>query len=129
LLVATLALALVPDRPRPLAWVRTALGAVLVLWAAVLGWKALVLGPTGIDRTIVGLVSATPLVVLGVLRGPYVGRGQPVERRIAPACVVAAVAIAFVVYRADVEKFAGGLQFGSRYLLPLVPLLLIGAAD
>src|SRR5262249_10141904 len=38
-------------------------------------------------------------------------------------------AMAYVTYLTHQEAHSGGLQLGSRYLLPVAPLLLIAAAD
>jgi hypothetical protein len=126
LLVLATAIGLVPERNRVLCWLRALGGALVCIWAATLAYHALSLGKVGVDRTIIGLFAATPLALLGLLRGPCPS-GDP--RRIGPACIAAAIALSVTMYLCDLEAHTGGLQLGSRYLLPAAPLFLVGAAD
>ncbi len=97
---------------------------------ATLGWGVLVIDAIGdVDgskvRTLTGLVTATPLVVLAVVRG--INRGD----RESPTGVLALAGLVFLATVVLLPKrgSGGGLELGSRYMLPIVPLLVIAAVD
>jgi hypothetical protein len=87
--------------------------------------RSLVGGATGGERAVAGLFAATPLALLGLLRGPWPAQGRS---RVGPACAAAGGTLIVLISFFDLEAHAGGLQLGSRYLLPAAPLLLVGAA-
>jgi hypothetical protein len=96
---------------------RLRLAAVLAcsVWAAVLSLHEVVTA-----RPIAGLFASSPLALLGFLHGP--------RRSLAGACAAAGVVLVAAMLATDLARIGGGgLQFGSRYLLPAAPLLLIGA--
>jgi len=124
--LATLAaamLALAPGRAqRPLRLVLTL--------AATVGWgflSAVAIRSVGDEnvRTVIGLVTATPITALALLRGvDERDRGKPIA-----ILTVAAVLFAALIVLVPKRASAGGLEFGSRYMLPIVPLLAIAAID
>jgi hypothetical protein len=67
------------------------------------------------DRTAVGLLSCTPLVAYGLLSGPW----QP---RAGALWLFALTFIVEVIFF-DRSGTGGGLQYGTRFLLPAVPIL------
>jgi hypothetical protein len=79
-------------------------------------------------RTVIGLFAATPLALLGLLRGAETDR-QNVGPALSAACGAAAIGFVFAVVAVLIPGFIGGLELGSRYLLPAVPLFLIAGAD
>jgi hypothetical protein len=95
------------------------LGIVAVLaacaWAAGLSIRALV---TNHDPTLTGFLLVSPILILGLplRKNPYAAAG---------------IALVAAMMATDLARIAGGggLQFGSRYLLPAAPLLLIGAVE
>jgi hypothetical protein len=76
-------------------------------------------------RTLLGLGTSVPVVVLGVVRG--IRR----EDRATPTGVLAAAAVVYaaIVVLLPKASASGGLELGARYLLPVVPLLVIAATD
>jgi hypothetical protein len=124
-LLGLLAAGLVPARTPRLRGARLLLAALAVGWIAATAGVAMRSAALGGDGTLVGLLAATPLAALGVVRGPWPSGGRS---RLAAACVAAALALALFTWLTD-QAHAGGLQLGSRYLLPAAPLLVIGALD
>ena len=77
-------------------------------------------------RTLIGLFTATPLAVLGLLRGPLPRRP---EGDLAAALATTSVLFVAAVVAVKVPGFWGGLEMGSRYLLPAAPLLVIAGLE
>ena len=106
-------------------------GAALALTFARLAWLALAaVTPSRLadTRTIIGLFAATPLALLGLLRGAGTDR-EDGGSVLGAACGAAAIGFVVVVVAILIPGFIGGLELGSRYLLPTVPLFLIAGAD
>ena len=106
-------------------------GVVLVLTWARLAWLALAAVTPSVfsdTRTIIGLFAATPLAVLGLLRGAKTDR-ETGGSELGAACGAAAIGFVVAVVAILIPGFIGGLELGSRYLLPAVPLLLVAGAD
>ncbi len=106
-------------------------GVVLALVFSRLAWLALAaVTPSmfGDTRTVVGLFAATPLALVGLLRGC---RKDPTTggSKLGAACGAAAIGFSGAVVAIRIPGFIGGLELGSRYLLPAVPFLLIAGAD
>ena len=84
-------------------------------WAAGLSIHALV---SNHDPTLTGFLLVSPILILGLplRKNPY---------------AVAGTALIAAMMATDLARIVGGggLQFGSRYLLPAAPLLLIGAVE
>jgi hypothetical protein len=126
LVLATLAAAVVAMAPgrarRPVQLVLTA--AATAAWGF-LAFKAVRAVDGDHVRTVTGLLTTTPIAVLALLRG--VDRRE----RESPIAVFAAAALAFAAVVVLVPKrgSAGGLELGSRYMLPILPLLAIAAID
>ena len=106
-------------------------GVVVTLTFARLAWLALAAVTPSMfadTRTIIGLFAATPLAVLGLLRGaktdPETGGSA-----LGAACGAAAIGFVVAVVAILIPGFIGGLELGSRYLLAAVPLFLIAGAD
>jgi hypothetical protein len=99
------------------------------LAAAWFGWVVIGLLPK-VDhglRTLIGVLATCPLAVLALGRGPWpLERGGP---RLAGAGVAAAMTLALLLVVLRVRGSGGGLELGSRYLLPILPFLVIGAVD
>jgi hypothetical protein len=106
--VALLPVHLLPAVARAL--VRTGVGLVL------LGLSVWALRAQD-DRTAVGLLSCTPLVAYGLLAGPW-------RPRLGALWLFALTFIVEVVFF-DRSGTGGGLQFGARFLLPVVPVLVV----
>jgi hypothetical protein len=107
-------------RPSPL--VTAALGAAwsVTTWFAIRNVESLD------ARTVTGLFTATPVLTLALLRG--VG---PIVRTESPLGVLVAAASLFAAIIVILPKASsgGGLELGARYLLPVIPLLAIAAAE
>ena len=84
-------------------------------WAAGLSLRAIALHR---DPTLTGFLLVSPLAILGL----------PLRKN---AYAAAGVALIAALMMTDLARLVGGggLQFGSRYLLPAAPLLLIGAVE
>jgi hypothetical protein len=106
-------------RPRAV----TAIGAVVgVVWIALTVRAIQTMGV----RPVVGLLTTAPLVVLAVIwRRPH-----PPDRRITPTVLVLAATLFIAILVLLPKRGAiGGLELGPRYLIPIVPLLVIAALD
>ncbi len=71
-------------------------------------------------RTLSGLLAVTPLVLLGLARGPLAADTR--------AAWVASIVFIALVVLLEPTGLAGGLQLGSRYLVLVVPMLMVLAA-
>jgi hypothetical protein len=130
LLCAALAIGLLPAIGKPSRVAKWLGGIVVILIFAFLAWQALAAVTPSMfadNRTLIGLFAATPLAVTGLLRG--VGPSRSDNSGLAAACAAAAIAFVVAVVAVRIPGFIGGLELGSRYLLPAVPLLLIAGAD
>jgi hypothetical protein len=106
-------------RPR----VVTAIGALVgVLWIALTLRAIATMGV----RPVVGLLTTAPLVALAVIWR----RPRPSGRAITPTVLVLAAALFIAILVLLPKRGAiGGLELGPRYLIPIVPLLVIAALD
>ena len=129
-LAAAVLIGLMPVRGATSRVARWLAGLILVLVFGHLSWQALAAVTPSVradTRTVIGLFGATPLALVGLLRGVTARKSE--ESRLAAACAAAAAVFIVAVVAVKVRGFIGGLELGSRYLLPAAPLLLIGAAD
>ncbi|MEP6860994.1 MAG: hypothetical protein ABJE66_10260 [Deltaproteobacteria bacterium] len=101
----------------------TAIGALVgVLWIA-LTLRAI--STMGV-RPVVGLLSTAPLVALALIWR----RPQPRGRSITTTAILVAAALFIAILVLLPKRGAiGGLELGPRYLVPIVPLLVIAALD
>jgi hypothetical protein len=129
-LCAALVIGLLPALGRASRFAKWLAGVVVALVFARLAWQALAAVTPSMftdTRTIIGLFAATPLAILGLLRGfrpPAAGSSA-----LGAACGAAATLFIIAVVAVRSPGFIGGLELGSRYLLPAAPLLLIAGAD
>lgn len=86
-------------------------------WVAALALLAWAIKVQLGDRTITGVLATTPLAALALVRRP----GSASARLV----LVFSVLFAAQVIALDRSGTAGGLQFGARYLMPLLPGLLL----
>ena len=129
-LAAALLIGVLPARGRPSTVAKCLAGLVLMMVLAYLTWQGLaaVTPSSRADtRTLIGLFGATPLAMVGLLRG--FGSNRERDRSLAAACASAGAAFAATVVAVRIRGFIGGLELGSRYLLPVVPLFLVATAD
>ena len=90
-----------------------------IAWLAALALLAWAITAQLSERTVTGLLATTPLAALALLRRP----ASPPARHV----LVFSAVFAIQVIALDRSGTAGGLQFGARYLSPLLPgLLLLG---
>jgi len=95
-----------------------------IAWIAALALLAWASAAQLNERTLTGLFATTPLAALALLRRP----ASPAARHV----LVFSAVFAIQVIALDHSGTAGGLQFGARYLSPLLPglvLLALGNAD
>lgn len=106
-------------RPRAV----TAIGALVgVLWIALTLRAIATMGV----RPVVGLLTTGPVVVLALIWR----RAQPCSRAITTTVlVVAATLFVAILVLLPKRGAIGGLELGPRYLIPIVPLLVIAALD
>ncbi len=106
--------------------------ALIVIAIAAFGaWQAMAAVSPGMfteTRSLIGLFTATPLAVLGLLRGVGPRRADE-DGREGGAIVAAALTFVGLVVAVRLPGFWGGLELGSRYLLPAAPILILGAAE
>jgi len=117
---------LCPTTRAPVRWLKLLLGTMAALWVGYLSWRALHLSGTGVGRTVLGCFATAPVLVLGLVRGPW---PSGATGRLGAACVAGGATFAAAIYWFDLEAKAGGLQLGARYMLPAVPLLCVGAVE
>ena len=86
-------------------------------WLAVLALLAWAIAVQLNERTITGLLATTPVAALTFARRP----SSPAARHLRRFCVLFAIQVIAL----DRSGTAGGLQFGARYLSPLLPTLLL----
>lgn len=103
---------------------RAATAAVALAWGALAVAAALAVDGKG-TRTLVGVTTSTPLVALALLHLPQL-RERP---RAAPVLAAAAVTFIATVVLLPKRASVGGLELGARYLLPILPLLVIAALE
>lgn len=92
-------------------------GCLLLATAAGLAWLAILGVSLSSGRTVGGLLVLTPLVGLGFITGPW--------RTKARAVWLFAVLFVLQVLVFDRSGTAGGLQLGTRMLMPAIPPLIV----
>jgi hypothetical protein len=112
ILALAILVALVPLKHRA----RLAGEFVVCTTVALLGWHMF----RDSERTVAGLMTVTPVVAYGILRGPH-STGRELWS--------IAVGFLLMVLALDKSGTGGGLQHGARLLLPILPALLLLAAQ
>ncbi len=86
------------------------------LWVTYVAWRAF---DDHSGRTLAGLFSASPFLIVGVLAGPYSSRSGVIW--------MVAISLGIQTIAFDSSGTGGGLQYGARLLMPSMVLLALAA--